>query len=99
MQVARKVRFPINTNKRAEFTKLFTNEVLPVLRKQEGFKDEIMLVNDKQVVGISVWSGLDAMHKYEKTTYPTIEKMLAGMLSGTADVETYEMTPLNTTPA
>jgi len=49
-QIARSVRFDIATNKNDEFQKLFRNEILPTLKKQDGFKDELLLVKDQHVL-------------------------------------------------
>ena len=46
-QVARSVRFDIAKDRNEEFHKLFKSEVLPVLKKQDGFKDELLLVHDQ----------------------------------------------------
>lgn len=95
MQIARSVRFPIVPGKKAEFTKLFNSDVLPVLKQQEGFKDEIMLVNDDHVLAISVWNGQDSLKNYVTTTYPKIEAKLSGLMKEKAVTETFEWTPLN----
>ncbi len=97
--IARSVRFPIVAGKKEEFTKLFNSEVLPVLKTQDGFKNEIMLVNDDHVLGISVWNGSDAMKKYVSTTYPTIESKLSSLMSGKVQIETFELAALNVLPA
>ena len=41
---ARSVSMRLKPNSVAEFTRLIENEVLSLLRKQKGFKDEITLV-------------------------------------------------------
>jgi hypothetical protein len=51
-QIARSVRFDIATNKNDEFHTLFKNEILPILKKQDGFKDELLLVKDQHVLAI-----------------------------------------------
>jgi heme-degrading monooxygenase HmoA len=99
MTIARSVRFPIQPGKKAEFTKTFAADVLPVLQRQEGFKDEILLVNDDHVLGISVWSGADEMKKYASATYPKIEARLSGLMSGKVQIETFEVTSLASVPA
>ena len=48
MQYARNVHFQIKPGKEKEFTTLFENEVLPMLRKQNGFQNELTLVNPQQ---------------------------------------------------
>jgi len=95
-QVARSVRFDIATDKNEEFHKLFKNEVLPILKKQDGFKDELLLVQDQHVLAISVWNNVDSARKYESGTYPQVDKTLRPVMSGRPTVETYEYDSLST---
>jgi heme-degrading monooxygenase HmoA len=95
-QVARSVRFDIATNKNEEFHTLFNDQVLPILRKQDGFKDELLLVQDQHVLAISVWNNLDAARKYESATYPQVDKTLRPVMSGKPTVETFKYASLST---
>jgi len=40
----RNVSLKLKVNSAPEFTRTLENEIIPVLRKQKGFKDEITLV-------------------------------------------------------
>ena len=93
--IARCVRYSLQSGKKAEFTELFNSEVLPMLKAQPGFTNEMMMINDDNVVGISVWNGKDSLIKYTTTTYPKIEEKLRGFMSGKAQVETFELTSAN----
>jgi heme-degrading monooxygenase HmoA len=95
-QIARSVRFDIATDKTEEFHKLFRNEVLPMLKKQDGFKDELLLVNDEHVLAISVWNNADAARKYDSITYPQVDKTLRPVMKGKPTVETFQYDPLST---
>ena len=95
-QIARSVRFDIATDKNEEFHTLFRNEVLPMLRKQDGFKDELLLVQDQHVLAISVWNNVDSARKYESTTYPQLDKKLRPVMSGKPTVETFNFASLST---
>jgi heme-degrading monooxygenase HmoA len=95
-QVARSVRFDIATDKNEEFHKLFKNEVLPLLKKQDGFKDELLLVQDQHVLAISVWNNVDSARKYESATYPQVDKALRPVMAGRATVDTYQYDSLST---
>jgi heme-degrading monooxygenase HmoA len=95
-QVARSVRFDIATDKNEEFHKLFKNEVLPILKKQDGFKDELLLVQDQHVLAISVWNNVDSARKYESATYPQVDKTLRPVMSGKPTIETYHYDSLST---
>jgi hypothetical protein len=96
-QVARSVRFDIATDKNEEFHSLFKNEVLPVLKKQDGFKDELLLVQDQHVLAISVWNNMDSARKYETATYPQLDRTLRPVMSGRPTVETFKYDSLSTT--
>ena len=96
-QVARSVRFDIATDKNEQFHTIFRNDVLPILKKQEGFRNELLLVDDQHVLAISVWNNLDSARKYESATYPQVDKALRPVMFGKPTVETYQYDSLSTT--
>jgi heme-degrading monooxygenase HmoA len=96
-RIARSVRFDIAADKNEEFHTLFRNEILPTLKKQEGFKDELLLVKDQHVLAISVWNDMDSARKYETATYPQLDKALRPVMNGKATVETFKYDSLSTT--
>jgi hypothetical protein len=95
-QIARSVRFDIATDKNEEFHTLFRNEILPTLKKQDGFKDEMLLVQDQHVLAISVWNNMDSARKYESNTYPKLDKTLRPIMSGKPTVETFRYDSMST---
>jgi heme-degrading monooxygenase HmoA len=95
-QIARSVQFDIATNKNDEFHTLFKNEVLPILKKQDGFKDELLLVKDQHVLAISVWDNMDSARRYETTAYPQLDRKLRPVMAGNPTVETFKYDPLST---
>ena len=54
---ARNVSFRLKSNTQSDYARTFENEILPLLRKQKGFKDEITLSNpgSQDAVTISLW--------------------------------------------
>lgn len=91
MRFARNVQFRIKNGKEQEFTSLFEKEVLPMLRKQDGFQEEVTLVNNKQgAVGISLWNDRKSAETYQTATYPQVLAKLTHVIEGTPTVETYE---------
>jgi len=90
MRFARNVQFQIKTGKEQEFNGLFEREVLPMLRKQEGFQEEVTLVNPKGAYAISLWDNRKNPETYATATYPQILAKLNVFLVGTPNVETYE---------
>ena len=76
-----------------EFTRTIENEVLPVLRKQKGFQDELTLVapDGMEAVGISLWDGKASADAYVLGTYPQVLKSLSKVIDGTPQVHTYDV--------
>ncbi len=54
---ARNVSINLKPNSANEFTQTFEQDILPLLRKQNGFKDEITFLGEdgKDAVAISLW--------------------------------------------
>jgi hypothetical protein len=77
----------------SEFTKTFENEVLPKLRKQNGFRDEISLLSPErsEVTGISFWNEKVNAEEYNRMAYPEIMKTLSKVIEGTPDVKLFEV--------
>jgi hypothetical protein len=90
---ARKVSMHLKPNSVTEFTQKIENDVLPLLRKQKGFKDEITCVTtgEKEAFGISLWENKENAEAYNRGTYSEVTKILARVVEGTPQVETYEV--------
>ena len=58
---ARSVSLRLKPNTLSEFTRIFEKEVIPMLRKQSGFRDEIAFAVPGRlgVVAISLWDTND----------------------------------------
>jgi hypothetical protein len=90
MRFARNVHFQIKSGKETELNNLFEKEVLPMLFKQNGFQEELTLVNPKDAHFISLWDNRKNAETYETVTYPHVLAKLAPFIDGTPRVETYE---------
>ena len=90
---ARKVSMHLKPNSAAEFTQRIEKDVFPLLRKQIGFKDEITFIGpgETNVFGISLWDNKQNAEAYNHGTYPEVTKILARVVEGTPQVETYEV--------
>ena len=91
---ARSVSMKLKTNDAAEFTRTINDEVIPLLRKQKGFLEEIVLAvpGKTEVLGISLWDRKESAETYNRDTYPQVQKALAKVLDGTPLVKTYDVT-------
>ena len=90
---ARRVSMQLKPNSIAEFTERLEKEVIPLLRKQKGFQDEITFVvpGGTEAFGISLWDNRENAEAYNRETYPGLTKILARVVEGTPKVETYEV--------
>jgi len=89
---ARNVSFRLKPNMQSEYTRTFENQILPLLRKQKGFKDEITLSSpgSQDAVAISLWETKANADDYNTNTYPEVMKTLAKVIDGTPRVQTFE---------
>ncbi len=90
---ARSVTVRLKPNSVAEFNRTMEKDILPLLQKQKGFRDEISLVasSGSEALGISLWDQKDNAEAYNRTTYPEVQKLLARVSEGTPQVQTYEV--------
>ena len=90
---ARRVSFHLKPGRSAEFTQTLEKNVIPVLRKQKGFQDEITLVapGGADAVGISVWDLKENAETYARCAYSGVLKALEQVVEGTPQVQTYEV--------
>jgi heme-degrading monooxygenase HmoA len=90
---ARKVSMTLKPNTAADFTRKLETDVIPLLRKQKGFHDELAFTtkDGKEAFGISLWDRKESAEAYEKGPYAQIVKMLEKVVEGTPRVETYEV--------
>ena len=89
---ARNVSFRLKSNTHSDYTRTLENDVLPLLRKQKGFKDELALSNpsSQDVISISLWDSKANADAYNTNTYPEVLITLAKMIDGTPKVQTFE---------
>jgi len=92
MKFARKVQFEIKAGQGMEFNRIMNADVLPLLKKQAGFSEELTLINHDKGVAISVWKDQASADAYVKGAYPQVLEKLHPMLVGTPRVDTYDVT-------
>lgn len=90
---ARNVSFHLKSNMLSDYTRTFDKDILPLLRRQNGFKDEITLAGNgsTDVTTISLWSNKSDADTYNTTTYPQVLKTLARFIEGTPQVHTFDV--------
>jgi hypothetical protein len=90
---ARNVSFHLKANTLSDYTRTFDKEVLPLLRKQNGFKDEIIFAGPGgiDVTAISLWENKKDADNYNASMYPQVLKTLAKFIEGTPQVHTFDV--------
>jgi hypothetical protein len=90
---ARNVSIHLKSNTLSDYTRTFDKEVLPLLRKQNGFKDEITFAGPGgvDVTAISLWENKTDAEAYNTNTYPQVLKTMARFIEGTPKVQTSDV--------
>lgn len=89
---ARHVNLQLKPTMAHEFPVAFEKEILPLLRKQRGFLDELLLMTPEKrdVVAISLWETKEHAENYHRELYPQIEKIVNRYAEGIPTVKRYE---------
>ena len=89
----RHVTMKLKANSATEFNRLIEKEVIPTLRKQKGFRDEVTFISPERLeaIGNSFWDTKADAEAYNLTGYPEILKTLSTVVEGTPNVETFEV--------
>lgn len=89
---ARKVSMKLKPNSVTKFTQSLEKEVIPMLRRQKGFQDEITFVADgASVLAISLWDKEENAEAYNRGAYAEVTKLLSSFVDGTPRVENCEV--------
>jgi hypothetical protein len=90
---ARTLSIQLKPNKFAECTKTVEKSILPLLRKQQGFREELVLAtpDSVDVLAISLWDTEKNAATYDGGTYKDVLKTFESMTVGTPKVVTREV--------
>jgi heme-degrading monooxygenase HmoA len=90
---ARIVKINLKANRTTDFNDAFEKHVMPMLRKEKGFQDEIVFAGPSgtEMVSISLWDRKESAETYNAVTYPEVLKALTHVLEGSPQVKTYEV--------
>jgi len=81
---ARNVALRLRPNALNQFKRIFDAEIIPLLRKQSGFRDVITfaLTGGADITAISLWETREDAEAYNTTGYPEVMKSLEPLLDG-----------------
>ena len=81
------------TDSIVQLTKMLDEQILPILRKQEGFRDEVCLLSEdtSKAVIVSFWDRKEQAETYGRTVYPQILESVKKLLDETPVVRNYDV--------
>jgi hypothetical protein len=90
---ARHVTLQLKNNVVREFPVTFEKEILPLLRKQKGFLDEMLFFTPEKLdaIAISLWEEKEYAETYNREVYPQVVRILQKYIEGTPVVKPFEV--------
>ena len=79
-------------NSATELNRIAETEILPILRKQKGFRDESVLIAPErsEAIANSFWDTKADAEAYDHTAYAEVLKTLSNVIDGTPTVKSFE---------
>ena len=90
----RVVEITAKQGKTKDVAETIQEKVLPILRKQPGFVDEIVLVSTAEtnrILGMSFWNDPEDAERYRREHYLKVEELLRPLLETTPKVNTFDV--------
>ena len=89
----RQVTMKLKANSATELNRIAENEIIPILRKQKGFRDETILVAPErsEVIANSFWDTKADAEAYDHTAYAEVLKTLSNVIDGAPTVKTFDV--------
>ena len=87
----RKVSVRLKTDGAGDFIRKMEDKIIPLLRKQQGFLDELTLISQsgKEVYAYSFWENSADAERYEQAAFPQVTSLLTGLIDGPLRLHTY----------
>ncbi len=77
-----------------DFSNALNDKVLPILRKQHGFVDEITLVSNTdpdRVLALSFWQSESDAERYHREQFTNITQILSPWMEAPPNVQTFDV--------
>jgi len=88
----RQVTLKLKSNSGTELNRINEAEIIPILRKQKGFRDETTFIAPErsEAIANSFWDTKADAEAYDHTAYPEVLKTLSTVIDGTPTVKNFE---------
>ena len=89
----RQLTMKLKRNAAPELAHVIESEILPLLRKQKGFRDMLTLVAPDRLDAVTntFWDTKEDAEAYNRTTYPEVLKALANVVEKNPRVATFDV--------
>src|SRR2546430_12861386 len=90
----RVVELTSNPRKSRELSSAINEKIVPILKKQAGFVDEIVLVSDadsNRVLALSFWKTREDAERYQREQYNRVREPLQSLLEAEPVVRTFDV--------
>jgi heme-degrading monooxygenase HmoA len=90
----RAVELISKSGKSKELSKTINDTVLPILRKQQGFVDEMVLVSNTEpdrILALSFWKTQEDAERYQREQFQNVHDKVRHLLETVPNVRTFEV--------
>jgi heme-degrading monooxygenase HmoA len=83
----------LKPNSAQQFSQTIEKKVLPILRTQKGFRDEITLIssNEQEAIGMSFWDSREQAEAYNNSKFAEVQRELSNHIEGAPRVQTFDV--------
>lgn len=84
----------IKQGKKNDFVKAWNSQILPLLKKQNGFVDEILLFENRTpqgCVGLSFWNTREEGERYQRDAFPRAKGFVEQLITGNPAVRGFDV--------
>jgi heme-degrading monooxygenase HmoA len=90
----RVVELTSKSGKATELSNALNEKAVPILKKQQGFIDEMVLVSNvepERLLALSFWKTREDAERYHREQYPKISEMLQPVLKTEPNIRTFDV--------
>ncbi len=82
----------LKPGRKDEFVKVWNSQILPLLKKQDGFVDEILLIEEgQQPCGLSFWKTREQCERYQREGFPQAKNYVQHLMHGTPKIREFDV--------
>ena len=88
------VELTTKPGKNEQLSATINDKVLPILKRQKGFVDEMVFVSDNddnRVLALSFWNTKEEAEQYRRVEYPKVQETVRPLLDAEPVIRTFEV--------